>query len=118
MTSYGYMLSTEEHSPAELLQQAEMAERAGFERLWITDHFHPWNHEQGQSPFVWSLIGALSRTVSLPVTTAVTCPTVRTHPVVIAQAAATSAVMLDGQFTLGLWARTRTGRSEADSADG
>src|SRR5689334_10975845 len=79
-----------------------MAERAGFQRLWISDHFHPWNAEQGNSPFVWSVIGALSEAVSLPVTTAVTCPTVRIHPAVIAQAAATVAVMLEGRFRLGV----------------
>src|SRR4051794_41817918 len=79
-----------------------MAVRAGFERLWISDHFHPWNAEQGNSPFVWSVIGALSEAVSLPVTTAVTCPTVRIHPAVIAQAAATAAVQLEGRFVLGV----------------
>jgi len=79
-----------------------MAERAGFQRLWISDHFHPWNAEQGNSPFVWSVIGALSEAVSLPVTTAVTCPTVRIHPAVIAQAAATAAVQLEGRFVLGV----------------
>ncbi|MGI8651596.1 MAG: TIGR03557 family F420-dependent LLM class oxidoreductase [Geodermatophilaceae bacterium] len=102
MTRFGYMLSTEEHSPADLIRQAELAEQAGFEALWISDHFHPWNHEQGQAPFVWSLIGALARAVRLPVTTGVTCPTVRIHPAIIAQAAATSAVLLDGRFALGL----------------
>ena len=71
-------------------------------RLWISDHFHPWNDEQGQSPFVWSVIGALSEAVSLPVTTAVTCPTIRIHPAIIAQAAATAAVQLDGRFVLGV----------------
>src|SRR4051794_9840719 len=79
-----------------------MAVRAGFERLWISDHFHPWNAEQGNSPFVWSVIGALSEAVSLPITTAVTCPTVRIHPAIIAQAAATAAVQLEGRFTLGV----------------
>jgi G6PDH family F420-dependent oxidoreductase len=98
----GYFLSTEEYSPAELLVQARAAEEAGFESLWISDHFHPWNNEQGNSAFVWSVIGALSQACDLPVTTAVTCPTVRTHPAIIAQAAATSAVMLDGRFTLGV----------------
>src|SRR3978361_1908371 len=98
----GYFLSTEEYSPAELLAQARAAEKAGFEGLWISDHFHPWNNEQGQSPFVWSVIGALSQVCDLPVTTAVTCPTVRTHPVVIAQAAATSAVMHGGRVRLGV----------------
>ncbi|QIX27577.1 LLM class F420-dependent oxidoreductase [Nocardioides sp. JQ2195] len=102
MTKYGYFLSCEEYGPAELVEQAVHAEAAGFDSLWISDHFHPWNDEQGESPFVWSVIGALSQACSLPVTTAVTCPTVRISPVVIAQAAATSAVMLEGRFTLGL----------------
>ncbi|MEU8591616.1 TIGR03557 family F420-dependent LLM class oxidoreductase [Streptomyces sp. NPDC048664] len=89
MTEFGYFLSCEEHRPGALVEQARMAEQAGFTALWISDHFHPWNDQQGQSPFVWSVIGALSQAVSLPVETAVTCPLVRTHPVVIAQAAAT-----------------------------
>lgn len=98
----GYFLSCEEFTPVELVDQARRAEDAGFEALWISDHFHPWNDAQGQSAFVWSVIGALSEACSLPVTTAVTCPTVRINPVVVAQAAATSAVMLDGRFTLGV----------------
>ncbi|MFB6396777.1 TIGR03557 family F420-dependent LLM class oxidoreductase [Polymorphospora lycopeni] len=98
----GYFLSSEEYTPAELLDQARGAERAGFEALWISDHFHPWVDAQGQSPFVWSMIGALSQVCRLPVTTAVTCPTVRIHPAVIAQAAATSAVLLEGRFVLGV----------------
>lgn len=102
MTRFGYFLSTEEYTPAQLVEQAVLAEKAGFEALWISDHFHPWNDAQGQSPLVWSLIGALSQTTSLPVTTAVTCPTVRVHPAIVAQAAATSAVMLPGRFTLGV----------------
>jgi G6PDH family F420-dependent oxidoreductase len=101
-TKVGYFLSTEEYGPAQLVEQALAAERAGFEALWISDHFHPWNDEQGQSPFVWSVIGAISQVCDLPVTTAVTCPTIRTHPAIIAQAAATSAVMLDGRFILGV----------------
>src|ERR687889_1999151 len=79
-----------------------MAEAASFEALWISDHFHPWNDEQGNSPFVWAVVGGLSQATSLPVTTGVTCPTVRIHPAVIAQAAATSAVMLEGRFNLGV----------------
>jgi G6PDH family F420-dependent oxidoreductase len=98
----GYFLSCEEYPPEQLVEQAMAAEAAGFEALWISDHFHPWNDEQGESPFVWSVIGAISQACSLPVTTAVTCPTVRTHPAVIAQAAATSARMLDGKFILGV----------------
>ena len=98
----GYFLSCEEYEPAELVAQARAAEAAGFEGLWISDHFHPWNDEQGQSPFVWSVIGALSEVCSLPITTAVTCPTVRIHPAIVAQAAATAAVMTGGRFVLGV----------------
>ncbi|MEV4489392.1 TIGR03557 family F420-dependent LLM class oxidoreductase [Micromonospora coxensis] len=98
----GYFLSSEEYTPAELLEQARGAEQAGFEALWISDHYHPWVDAQGQSPFVWSTIGALSQVCALPVTTAVTCPTVRIHPAVIAQAAATSAVLHQGRFVLGV----------------
>jgi G6PDH family F420-dependent oxidoreductase len=98
----GYFLSCEEYGPADLVAQAVAAERAGFEGLWISDHFHPWNDEQGQSLFVWSVIGAISQACSLPVTTAVTCPTVRIHPAIVAQAAATAAVMTNGRFTLGV----------------
>ena len=100
MAKIGYFLSTEEFGPNELIEQARMAEAAGFEALWISDHFHPWNDEQGNSPFVWSVIGGLSQATSLPVTTSVTCPTVRIHPAIIAQAAATSKVMLNGRFSL------------------
>jgi G6PDH family F420-dependent oxidoreductase len=98
----GYFLSSEEFTPAELLAQARGAEQAGFEALWISDHYHPWVDAQGQSPFVWSMIGALSQVCRLPVTTAVTCPTVRIHPAVLAQAAATSAVLHSGRFVLGV----------------
>ena len=102
MVSMGYFLSCEEFGPKELVRQAKLAADSGFERLWISDHYHPWNDEQGQSPFVWSVIGALSEAVDLPVTTAVTCPSVRIHPAVLAQAAATAAVQLDGRFVLGV----------------
>jgi G6PDH family F420-dependent oxidoreductase len=99
----GYFLSSEETAPAELVRQASLAEQAGFDDLWISDHFHPWNDEQGHSAFVWSVIGAIAQATSrMKVTTAVTCPTVRIHPAIIAQAAATSAVLLDGRFALGL----------------
>ncbi|WBQ08208.1 TIGR03557 family F420-dependent LLM class oxidoreductase [Kribbella sp. CA-293567] len=98
----GYFLSSEEYTPAQLIEQARVAEESGFDGLWISDHFHPWNDEQGQSPFVWSTIGAISQVCELPVTTAVTCPTVRIHPAVVAQAAATCAVLLNGRFRLGI----------------
>lgn len=98
----GYFLATEEFGPAELLAQAQAAERSGFDALWISDHYHPWTDAQGQSPFVWSVIGALSQVCRLPVTTAVTCPTMRIQPAVMAQAAATSAVMHEGRFRFGV----------------
>lgn len=102
MARVGYFLSSEEFSPKELIEQAKMAKDAGFRALWISDHFHPWNDRQGHSGFVWGTIGALSEAVDLPVTTAVTCPTVRLHPAVVAQAAATAAVQTDGRFILGV----------------
>jgi G6PDH family F420-dependent oxidoreductase len=99
----GYFLSCEEYPPQQLLEQARLARAAGLDRLWISDHFHPWIDEQGQSAFVWSVIGALSEAVpGMHVTTGVTCPTVRIHPAIIAQAAATSAVLLEGRFSLGV----------------
>ena len=98
----GYFLSCEEYGPGELIDQARWAEQAGFESLWISDHYHPWNDEQGESPFVWSMIGAVSQVCDLPITTAVTCPTVRQHPAIVAQAAATSAVLTQGRFVLGV----------------
>lgn len=102
MTRYGYFLSAEEYDPADLVRQARLAQEAGFEALWISDHFHPWLDEQGQSGFVWSLIGAISQVTSLPIATAVTCPLVRQHPAIVAQAAATSALLTGNGFTLGV----------------
>jgi G6PDH family F420-dependent oxidoreductase len=99
----GFFLSSEEFTPAELLAQARAAEEAGFNGLWISDHYHPWIDAQGQSSFVWTMLGALSEATSrVPVTTAVTCPTMRIHPAVIAQAAATAAVMFEGRFQFGV----------------
>jgi G6PDH family F420-dependent oxidoreductase len=99
----GYFLSCEEWGPTDLVGLARKAERAGFDRLWISDHFHPWNDEQGHSPFVWSTIAAISQAApGMTVTTGVTCPTVRIHPAIIAHAAATSAVLLEGRFQLGV----------------
>jgi G6PDH family F420-dependent oxidoreductase len=98
----GCFLSCEEFGPRDLLEQARRAEAAGFHALWISDHYHPWNDQQGHSAFVWSVIGALSEATSLPVTTGVTCPTLRIHPAVVAHAAATSAVMHQGRFSLGV----------------
>ena len=102
MTRYGYFLSCEEYSPVELVRQARLAEDVGVGTIWISDHFHPWLDEQGQAGFVWSVIGAISQSTSLPVTTAVTCPLQRQHPAIVAQAAATSALLTGGRFTLGV----------------
>ena len=102
MTRYGYFLSSEEYDPAELAMQARLAQQAGFDALWISDHFHPWLDEQGQSSFVWSVIGAISQVSSLPITTAVTCPIMRMHPALVAQAAATAGLLTNGRFILGL----------------
>jgi G6PDH family F420-dependent oxidoreductase len=95
-------LSSEEHGPRSLVRQAEAAEQAGFRSVLISDHFHPWLERQGESPFVWSVIGAIAATTRLEVTTGVTCPTVRIHPAIVAQAAATSQLLLDGRFVLGV----------------
>src|SRR5438128_3998584 len=103
MLEIGYSLSSEEHAPNDLVHHAHRAEEAGFTFALISDHFHPWIDEQGQSPFVWSVIGALAEATDLPVTTGVTCPTIRIHPAIIAQAAATSAALLGpGRFNLGV----------------
>lgn len=103
MTTLGYKLSSEEFGPRELLRVARLAEESGFQFALISDHFHPWTDAQGQSPFVWSVIGGLAEATSrLVVGTGVTCPTMRTHPAIIAQAAATAAVMLPGRFFLGV----------------
>jgi len=109
MATIGYFLSSEEHPGSELVTAAVAAERAGFGALWISDHFHPWLDEQGHSPFVWSVLGAISVvTDRIPITTAVTCPTMRIHPAVIAQAAATTAELFGktpdgrGRFSLGV----------------
>lgn len=101
MPRFGYFLASEENDPREIVRQARLAEEAGFDCLWISDHFHPWLEEQGQSGFAWSMIGAISQVCSLPVTTAVTCPTIRMHPVITAQAAATSTLLTQGKFALG-----------------
>jgi G6PDH family F420-dependent oxidoreductase len=99
----GYFCSSEEWGPKELVAQAVRAQEAGFDGLWISDHFHPWNDAQGHSPFVWSTIGAIAQAApGMRVTTGVTCPTIRIHPAIVAHAAATSAVLLDGNFALGV----------------
>jgi G6PDH family F420-dependent oxidoreductase len=103
MVTLGYFLSSEEHGPRELVDQAARAEQAGFRTAWISDHFHPWLDEQGQSPFVWTVIGGIARATSdLRVWTAVTCPIIRIHPVIVAHAAATAQELTNGRFGLGV----------------
>ncbi len=103
MIKIGYSLITEEHPPERLLKHAEQAERCGFSHLVVSDHFHPWLSSQGHSPFVWNILGALSVvTGEIEIGTAVTCPIRRYHPAIVAQAAATSARMLEGRFHLGV----------------
>ena len=98
----GYAILTEEHPPERILAHARAAEQAGFDYLSISDHFHPWRPVQGEAPFAWTVIGALSQVTDLPVVTQVTCPIQRYHPAIVAQAAATAARMCGGEFTLGL----------------
>jgi G6PDH family F420-dependent oxidoreductase len=99
----GLHLSSEELPPDALVATARRAEEAGFDFVTISDHFHPWTRRQGQSPFVWAVIGAIAQvTERVPVGTAVTCPTVRMHPAIVAHAAATAAAMLPGRFFLGV----------------
>jgi coenzyme F420-dependent glucose-6-phosphate dehydrogenase len=99
----GYKLSSEEHPSRVLVSNAQRAEQAGFQFALISDHYHPWTDRQGQSPFVWGVLGAIAaRTQHLVVGTGVTCPTIRIHPAIIAQAAATAADLMPGRFFLGL----------------
>jgi G6PDH family F420-dependent oxidoreductase len=103
MTEFGYALSSEEHGPRDLVRNARLAEEVGFSFALISDHYHPWIDRQGHSPFVWSVIGGIAEaTEKLRLGTGVTCPTMRTHPAIIAQAAATSAAMMPGRFFLGV----------------
>jgi coenzyme F420-dependent glucose-6-phosphate dehydrogenase len=103
VTTFGYALSSEEHAPSALVDHAARAEEVGFEFASISDHYHPWVSAQGHSPFVWSVLGAIAeRTDRMRVGTGVTCPIVRVHPAVVAQAAATTSLLFDGRFFLGL----------------
>ena len=103
MAEFGYALSSEEHAPNDLVRYAQRAEAAGFTFAAISDHYHPWVDQQGHAPFVWSVIGAIAHATStLNLGTGVTCPTVRIHPAIIAQAAATTAAMMPGRFFLGV----------------
>jgi coenzyme F420-dependent glucose-6-phosphate dehydrogenase len=102
-TKFGLTLSSEEHPPARLVEMARLAEENGFDFVSISDHFHPWIREQGHSPFVWTVLGAIAQaTESIEVAVGVTCPTVRIHPAILAQATATTANLLPDRFTWGV----------------
>jgi G6PDH family F420-dependent oxidoreductase len=108
MIKLGYKLMSEEHGPAELVRNANLAEQAGFDFAAISDHFFPWVEEQGHSPFAWSVLGALANsTRKIGLMTAVTCPIMRYHPAIIAQGTATVGLLSDNRFTLGLGAGER-----------
>jgi coenzyme F420-dependent glucose-6-phosphate dehydrogenase len=103
MPELGFAISSEDHPPNELVRQAALAERAGFTFCLISDHYHPWNDAQGHSAFVWSTLGAIAHaTEKIRVGTGVTCPMIRIHPAIVAQAAATVACMMPGRFFLGV----------------
>ncbi len=103
VASYGYTLSGEEHSPTDLVRNACRAEDAGFEFVSISDHFHPWVSAQGHSPFVWSVLGAIAAsTERLRVGVGVTCPIIRIHPAILAQATATTSLLFEGRFFVGV----------------
>jgi G6PDH family F420-dependent oxidoreductase len=105
MATFGYTLMCEQLGPKELIRNGVQAEEAGFDFTVISDHFHCWLEEEGQSPFAWSVLGAVaSRTSRMPLMTMVTCPTIRYHPAIVAQMAATISLISDGRFTLGLGA--------------
>jgi G6PDH family F420-dependent oxidoreductase len=100
---YGLTLSGEEHPPERLVELASLAEDHDFDFVSISDHFHPWIAEQGHSPFVWSVLGAIARaTESIEVAVGVTCPTIRIHPAILAQATATTANLLPDRFVWGV----------------
>ncbi|TQN31175.1 G6PDH family F420-dependent oxidoreductase [Haloactinospora alba] len=99
----GYKLFAEGYAPGEMVRQALRAEEAGFDFVEISDHFHPWLHNHGHSGFAWSILAAIAaRTERVELATGVTCPFLRYHPAIIAQAAATTALLSDDRFTLGI----------------
>jgi G6PDH family F420-dependent oxidoreductase len=105
---FGYKLSAEGFGPGDLIQQAVRAEQAGFDFVEISDHYHPWLDVQGHSPFAWTVLGAIAaKTDTIGLATGVTCPSVRYHPAIVAQAAATLAIVSDNRFTLGVGAGER-----------
>lgn len=108
MIRFGYKLMSEEHGPNALVSNSVAAEAAGFDFVSISDHFHPWLYDQGHGSFAWSVLGAIAHATStVGITTGLTCPIIRYHPAIIAQAAATIAVMSDNRFSLAVGAGER-----------
>jgi G6PDH family F420-dependent oxidoreductase len=105
MAAIGYTMMGEQRSPTEMVDDAVAAERAGFDFAVVSDHFHPWVEAQGHSPYTWSVLGAVAQaTERIPFMTYVTCPTIRYHPAIVAQKAATVSLLSDERFILGLGA--------------
>lgn len=105
MVDIGYTLMGEQRSPKDLVRDAVLAEQAGFDFLVASDHYFPWLEVQGHSPYTWTVLGAVAQaTERIPFMTYVTCPIIRYHPVIVAQKAATLALLSDGRFSLGLGA--------------
>ncbi|MGY1792847.1 TIGR03557 family F420-dependent LLM class oxidoreductase [Geodermatophilus sp. SYSU D00525] len=104
----GLKLATEAFPPEEIVRQTVRAEEAGFDFVEMSDHYHPWLDVQGHSGFTWSMLGAMAaKTERIGLVTGVTCPIIRYHPAVIAQAAATVQILAEGRFTLGIGAGER-----------
>lgn len=105
MTRFGFTLMTEQNGPRELVDAAVRAEDAGFDLLVSSDHYSPWLTEQGHAPYAWTVLGAVAHATStIGMATYVTCPTIRYHPAVVAQKAATLQILAEGRFVLGLGA--------------
>jgi G6PDH family F420-dependent oxidoreductase len=105
MTKFGYTMMCEQSRPDQLVRDVQAAEQAGFEFSVISDHYQPWLPEQGHSGYAWSILGAAAQaTERIPLMTYVTCPTIRYHPAVVAQKAATVQILSGNRFRLGLGA--------------
>ena len=103
MTNFGYTLMTEQTGPRELVDHAVRAEEVGFDFEVMSDHYFPWLSAQGHAPYAWSVLGAVAHaTQRVGLMTYVTCPTIRYHPAIVAQKAATVQLLAEGRFTLGL----------------
>ncbi|MDT5106601.1 MAG: hypothetical protein QOI25_4114 [Mycobacterium sp.] len=103
MTRFGYTLMTEQSGPKQLVDYAVSAERAGFDFEVSSDHYSPWLSAQGHAPNAWVVLGAVAHaTARVELFTYVTCPTMRYHPAVVAQQAASVQILADGRFTLGV----------------